>query len=659
MNIDYLNNFVRRACLRFLLVGLALFLNSGTLFAASTNLAWDPSSSVGVGGYKVSYGTSSGSYTSTIDVGNTTAQAVSGLQEGTKYYFAVKAYDSAKTTESAYSNEINTTIPVATTALTADFTASKTSGTYPMVVSFTPVTTGAVTGYNWNFGDSSIASSTSQYPTVTYANPGTYNVSLTVTGSSGSVTKTKSSFIIASEPLVANYSATSTSGVAPVTVSFTDTSTGSITSRSWSFGDGTTSTAINPSHIYSVTGSYTASLTVTGTGGSNTKTGTISVTAPAVITPPPTSNNSGLVAAYGFEETSGTTVTDASGNGNHGTINEAARITAGKFGKALQFDGINDWVTANDSTSLALSTGMTLEAWVYPQSQASWNTVIMKESSAGLSYALYANDDRNLPGSYVSIGSDRPVTGTNGLPVNQWTHLVSTYDGQYQRLYVNGVEVAQSAQSGLFDQSTGVLRIGGNSVWGEYFKGYIDEVRIYNRALSATEVSNNLKTAVSATSTPPQLILGNNNEEPWKDLQPKGVAQAFQAVAAKSGSVTEVKVYLDASTTATKLVAGIYKNNNGHPGARITQATATLSQSELGAWKSVVIPAAAVTAGQTYWIAILGTNGQIGFRDQVGSGTGILERSYSSSLTSLPSTWRTSTNGYKTNANMSIYGTGK
>ena len=67
----------------------------------------------------------------------------------------------------------------------------------------------------------------------------------------------------------------------------------------------------------------------------------------------------GLVAAYGFEEASGTTVSDESGTGNAGTISGAARSAAGRFGSALSFDGVNDWVTVPDAASLDLTTGMT------------------------------------------------------------------------------------------------------------------------------------------------------------------------------------------------------------------------------------------------------------------------------------------------------------
>ena len=81
---------------------------------------------------------------------------------------------------------------------------------------------------------------------------------------------------------VANFSASTTSGTAPLAMNFTSTSTGSITTYAWTFGDGTSSTAQNPAKTYTTAGSYTVALTVTGTGGSNTKTvpNYITVTAP-------------------------------------------------------------------------------------------------------------------------------------------------------------------------------------------------------------------------------------------------------------------------------------------------------------------------------------------------------------------------------------------
>jgi hypothetical protein len=74
--------------------------------------------------------------------------------------------------------------------------------------------------------------------------------------------------------------------------------------------------------------------------------------------------------------------------------------------------------------------------------------------------------------------------------------LAATYDGATQRLYVNGALVASRAQTGLIKTSTSALRIGGDSVWGEYFGGKIDEVRVYNRALSQTEIQKDMTTAI-------------------------------------------------------------------------------------------------------------------------------------------------------------------
>lgn len=200
----------------------------------------------------------------------------------------------------------------------------------------------------------------------------------------------------------------------------------------------------------------------------------------------------GLVAAYGFDEASGTAALDSSGKGNHGVIKEAVRIAGGKYGKALQFDGINDWVTVNDSATLDLSTGMTLEAWVFPTASADGRSIIFKEQAGGLVYSLYSNDSvANVPISKIFNGTWATVAGTTALPLNQWSHLVSTYNQSFHRIYVNGVKVGEASFTGTLSASTGVLRIGGNGVWPDFFKGNIDTVRIYNRALTDAEVVNN------------------------------------------------------------------------------------------------------------------------------------------------------------------------
>ena len=106
-------------------------------------------------------------------------------------------------------------------------------------------------------------------------------------------------------------------------------------------------------------------------------------------------NSSGLVAAYGFNEGTGTTVTDASGNGNGGTIVNTTWTASGKYGGALSFNGTNARVDIPNAASLQLSSGMTLEAWVNPSTTNSgWRDVIYK-----------GNDNYYLEGTSAGIGA--------------------------------------------------------------------------------------------------------------------------------------------------------------------------------------------------------------------------------------------------------------
>ncbi len=80
------------------------------------------------------------------------------------------------------------------------------------------------------------------------------------------------------------------------------------------------------------------------------------------------------------------------------------------------------------------------------------------------------------------------MRGTAAVATNAWTHLTATFDGAVLRLYVNGTQVATRAVTGSMLASTGLLRIGGNNTWAEWFGGLIDDLRIYDRALTAAEV---------------------------------------------------------------------------------------------------------------------------------------------------------------------------
>jgi PKD repeat protein len=154
----------------------------------------------------------------------------------------------------------------------ANFYGSPTSGSYPLTVTFTNISTGDISSYSWNFGDG--ASSTLENPTYTYNSAGTYSVSLTVTGPGGSDSETKSGYITVTNPgdsPVANFTANPTSGSYPLTVTFTNISTGDISSYNWNFGDGASSTLENPTYTYNSPGNYSVSLTVSGPDGNDTE----------------------------------------------------------------------------------------------------------------------------------------------------------------------------------------------------------------------------------------------------------------------------------------------------------------------------------------------------------------------------------------------------
>jgi PKD repeat protein len=242
---------------------------------------------------------------------------------------------------------------------------------------------------------------------------------------------------------------------------------------SWSDGGAATHDVVVPSADQTVTATFNAA------GG-----------------PPP-----GLVASYGFDEGSGTTTRDASGNGNNGTLANTTWTTAGKHGSALSFNGSSSVVTVPASPSLDLTNGMTLEAWVNPSSMGgSWRTVVFRERPNGMLYALYANNGGpNRPvGQVFLANAEQNAAGTASVPVNTWTHIAATYDGSAVRFYLNGVQKASFSVSGSLAPSTRPLKIGGNSIWNEWFRGLIDDVRVYKRALTAAEITADM--AASASS---------------------------------------------------------------------------------------------------------------------------------------------------------------
>ena len=149
----------------------------------------------------------------------------------------------------------------------ASFTTDKTKVAVDEPIQFTSKSTGEITSWSWDFGDSN--TSTQQNPSHAYAEKGNYTATLTVSNKAGSHATTV--FITVLEPAEANFSASEVRATSGSTIQFNDESSGDIDSWSWDFGDGGSSTEQNPAHTYNNAGTYTVSLTVSNAVSSDTR----------------------------------------------------------------------------------------------------------------------------------------------------------------------------------------------------------------------------------------------------------------------------------------------------------------------------------------------------------------------------------------------------
>ena len=263
-----------------------------------------------------------------------------------------------------------------------------------------------------------------------------------------------------------------------------------------------------------------------------------------------------LVAAYGFAENSGLAAVDSAGNVGDGFLNGAAWTAAGKFGAGLSFNG-SGLVIVNDSPYLHLGTGMTMEAWVMPSSGVGKRAVIFKERQGIPSYALYSNNAAASSGPAQGRITDTLMNTTviSGATVsaNSWTHLAVTHDGTNLRIYSNGVLSATAAAPAIFS-TNGPLYIGGNVFQGDFFAGVIDEVRIYNRALSSQEILADMSTPIVADTTLPIVAVSS----PADGATVAGANVTVSATASDNTAVVGVRFTVDGINLGNEVTTAPY-----------------------------------------------------------------------------------------------------
>jgi hypothetical protein len=208
---------------------------------------------------------------------------------------------------------------------------------------------------------------------------------------------------------------------------------------------------------------------------------------------------SGLVAHYPLDESSGSTATDAHGN-NDGQLENGPVWVSGPVNGALSFDGIDDVVTIDHASAQDISSGYTFAAWVRHDVQSSGvrPALISKNNSGGwgTQFAIgRTSAGGNVVGGNVrmsvSHGQDEAFTGW-AFPYQQWHHLAVVWDGDEADFYLNGTLEESVAMTTAPGTNTGDLSLGfGRINWSPgYFVGQMDDVYLYNRTLSSSEITN-------------------------------------------------------------------------------------------------------------------------------------------------------------------------
>jgi hypothetical protein len=211
----------------------------------------------------------------------------------------------------------------------------------------------------------------------------------------------------------------------------------------------------------------------------------------------------GLVLALGFEDGAAQSARDASGLGNDASLSGARFTTEGRFGGAVECDGVDDW--------------------------------LMVAGVDALDYALWARSTGRAPLGRVSGG--HYARAVEPLAVGEWSYLAFTFDGELLRLYVDGVPVGERYRRTALVHSAGPLRICGNSFWGHFLDGFVDELRVYDRALSPDELASDATTPIE---TPAPELCGDRldndrdgiidegciGDRAWRDRNRNGIQDA-------------------------------------------------------------------------------------------------------------------------------------
>ena len=204
----------------------------------------------------------------------------------------------------------------------------------------------------------------------------------------------------------------------------------------------------------------------------------------------------GLVGCWVMNEGGGTVAIDSAGI-NTGTLTNGPLWSAGQFGPALNFDGVNDYVRqdAYSSSLDLLGTSLTLSAWIKPNNATGWQAIVNKprfdnsHDAPYFEWSMYHEITTGLLDFFIAGDSfQRP--STSGVPNGVWSHVAVTYESNSIKHYINGRldRTTAGVTVSVVNTNSTRVRIGSNGGSGEIMDGHIDSVRVYNRVLSQQEI---------------------------------------------------------------------------------------------------------------------------------------------------------------------------
>ncbi|HYF51878.1 MAG TPA: PKD domain-containing protein [Planctomycetota bacterium] len=360
---------------------------------------------------------------------------------------------------------------------------------------FSVVASGTGLSYQWQKNGANISgangASYTTPATTTSDNGALFRV--IVSNAGGSVTSNSATLTVTTtnSPPAASFTAAPTTGTAPLTVSFNASasadSDGTIAAYAWNFGNGQTASGVTASHTFAA-GTYTVTLTVTDNGGATGST-TRTITANAAAQE--------LIGHWKFDDGAGTTALDSSGKNNHGGLGNGPAWVAGRFGGALSFDGADDYVQVNNASVLEVGKSggdFSVAYWIYlrqgPTGQ--WRSIAHKgNSDTERTFAMWLQPGANRIHYRISTVGNWNEGGDSAseLAVNAWSHVAYVKAGGTLKLYINGALDSQVSLSGASASNTGAIYFG-KDPWFPGVNSVLDDIRITNYGLSATEVAN-------------------------------------------------------------------------------------------------------------------------------------------------------------------------